>query len=240
MRSLKLASVALAGFTTFVSAAKPPAILAKFFEANKEVRGEIVKVDMPGEFLKYRKLLSQAQAKDPEWFKKHQEKAGEESLILPYDPKLGISKADHEKYKAIYNKRKFKRVEGGEVNLVLTEEDEGVWGINVFTKNGAPTPFSALSFIAKDDVFKSMNGSLVRIEDIKSPKESVYGAWNGYEYRFFDDGNLVKTKENIAIGRTGDGKYGLLFHSLQELTGRGQLLADNLLIIRFVPTKLKK
>jgi len=63
---------------------------------------------------------------------------------------------------------------------------------------------------------------------------------SGYEWRFFKDGNLTKAKENLAIGRTGDGRYGLLFHSLQEITGRGQLLADNLLIIRFVPTKLKK
>jgi len=44
----------------------------------------------------------------------------------------------------------------------------------------------------------------------------------------------------MAIGRTGDGRYGLIFHSLQELSGQGQLLADNLLIIRFVPNKIKK
>jgi len=185
-------------------------------------------------------ILAQAQAKDPEWYKTHQAKAEDQSLLLPYDAKLGISKAEYAKYKALYDKRKYKRVEGGEVRLMLTDNGDETWTINLFAKQGVSTPLSALSYHTKDDIFKSINGDLSRIDDIKSPKQSIYREWDGYEWRYFNDTKLVKTKENMAIGRTGDGRYGLIFHSLQELSGRGQLLADNLLIIRFVPTKLKK
>ncbi len=241
MKSFKSVILAFASMTTLLAAAEPPAKLTNFFDANKEVRGEIVKVDMPGEFMEYRALLAKAEAKDPEWFKKHQEKAGAETLLLPYDAKLGFSKEDHEKYSKLYDQRKFKRVEGGEVSLMLTENSDGEWTINVFAKRkGVTTPFSALSYIAKDDSFKSMNGTLVKIDDIKSPKNSVYGEWNGHEWRYFKDGSMVKTKENLALGRTGDKRYGILVHSLQEVSSRGSLLADNLIIIRFVPNKVKK
>lgn len=240
MKSFKSAILALASMTTFLTAAAPPAKLANFFDLNKEVRGEIVKVDIPGEFMKYRSLLAKAQAKDPEWFKKHQEKAGSETLLLPYDAKLGISKADHDKYSKLYDQRKFKRVEGGEVSLMLTDNGDGEWTINVFSKQkGVTTPFSALSYIAKDDSFKSMSGTLVKIDDIKSPKNSVYGEWNGHEWRYFKEGSLCKTKENVALGRTGDKRYGILVHSLQEVSTRGTLLEDALTIIRFVPKKVK-
>ena len=239
MKSFILGVIFIIGLCSF-SSAKPPAMLAKFFEANKEVRGEIVKIDVPGEFMKYREILAKAQAEDQEWYKKLQEKAGDQSLLLPYDAKLGISKTEYAKYKALYEKRKYKRVNGGEVSLMLTENGDESWTINVFAQKGVTTPLSALSYMEKDDTFKSINGSLVRIDDIDSSKASVYRDWKGYEWRYFADGDLVKTKENLAIGRTGDGRYGLLFHSLQELSGRGQLLADNLIIIRFVPTKLKK
>ena len=239
MKSIKLTVFALVSLYSIASA-KTPAVLAKFFTPNKEVKGEIVKVDMPGEFLKYRQILAEAQAKDPEWYKKFEEKAEDQSLLLPYDAKLGISKAEYAKYKALYEKRKYKRVEGGEVSLMLTDNGDKTWTINVFAKQGITTPLSALSYKEEGDVFKSINGELVRIDDIKSPKQSVYREWNGYEWRYFNDSSLVKTKENMAIGRTGDGRYGLIFHSLQELSGQGQLLADNLLIIRFVPNKIKK
>lgn len=218
-------------------ASETPAILAQYLEPNKIVKGEVVKLDIPTEFLKFRELLKQAQESDPEWFKKHQANAGKENPIPPFDAKLGITKTEYDAYVALWEKRTYKRVDGGEVHVMLQKETTDEWVINV---SGKGMPVSLLKYIVSKDQFKSSNGTLVRIEDIKSPKESIYREWNGQEWRYFNDGDLVKTKENIAIGRTGDGRYGLLIYSLQELSGKGSPLADDLLMIRFVPKKLKK
>lgn len=230
-----IASLSL--FTVGVTAAEPPEILGQYLEPDKVTKGEVVKVDISSEFVKFRQLLDQAQKADPEWYKKLQEKAGEENPIPPYDAKLGMTKTEYDKYVGLWEQRSYKRVEDGEVNLILTQDGENDWVINV---SGKGMPISLLKYVPAKDQFESSNGSLLRIEDIKSPKESIYREWNGHEWRFFNDGDLVKTKENLAIGRTADGRYGILIYSLQELSGQGRPLADDLLIIRFVPKKLKK
>ncbi len=222
--------------TACLTAGEPPTILGQYLEANKVAKGEVVQLDIPVEFLKFRELLKQAEKANPEWFKTFQEKAGKDNPIPPYDAKLGMTKTEYDKYVALWEKRSYKRVEKGEVQVMLTEDDEDEWVINV---SGKGMPVSLLKYVAKKDQFKSSNGTLVRIEDIKSPKESIYREWSGQEWRYFNDGDLVKTKENLAIGRTGDGRYGILIYSLQELSGEGQPLADELLMIRFVPKKLE-
>jgi len=223
--------------TTGITAAKPPAVLSQYLEANKAAKGEVVQLDIPVEFLKFRALLKQAQKADPAWFKKLQKKAGKDNPIPPYDSKLGMTRAQYDKYKALWEQRSYKRVEGGKVQVVLTQDGKDEWVINI---SGKGMPVSLLKYVAKKDQFESSNGALVRIEDIKSPKESIYRDWSGQEWRYFNDGDLVKTKENIAIGRTGDGRYGMIIYSLQEISGQGKPLADDLLMIRFVPKKLKK
>ena len=223
--------------STSLFAAEPPAILGQYLEPNKSTKGEVVKISIPNEFLKFTDLLNQAQKADPEWFKSHQEKAGLENPIPPYDVKLGMTKEEYDKYVELWEQRTYKRIEDGEVSVMLTKNGEDEWVINV---SGKGMPVSLLKYVTDKDQFKSSNGILVRIEDIKSPKESVYRDWSGQEWRYFNDGDLVKTKENLAIGRTGDGKYGMLIYSLQELSGEGRPLADELLLIRFIPKKLKE
>jgi hypothetical protein len=223
--------------TSGLYAADPPAVLGQYLEPGKITKGEVVKLNIPVEFLKFRELLKQAQLGDPEWFKGHQEKAGKDNPIPPYDAKLGLTKAEYDKYVGLWEQRSYKRVEGGEVQVILTEDGDNTWVINV---TGQGMPVSTLKYVAEKDQFESSNGTLLRIKDIKSPKESIYREWSGQEWRYFNDGDLVKTKENIAIGRTGDGKFGLLIYSLQELSGQGKPLADDLLMIRFVPKKLKE
>jgi hypothetical protein len=223
--------------TSGLYAAEPPAILGQYLELGKVTKGEVVKLSIPVEFLKFRELLKQAQKGDPEWFKSHQEKAGKDNPIPPYDAKLGLTQTEYDKYVGLWEQRSYKRVEDGEVQVILTEDDDSDWVINV---TGKGMPISTLKYVTEKDQFESSNGSLLRIEDIKSPKESIYREWSGQEWRYFNDGDLVKTKENIAIGRTGDGRFGLLIYSLQELSGQGKPLADDLLMIRFVPKKLKE
>jgi hypothetical protein len=67
----------------------------------------------------------------------------------------------------------------------------------------------------------------------------LLGAWTGKEWRFEADNSLTKSKENVALGTSSDGKYSFLVYRLQEVTSRGKPLFDKSLVIRFAAKKVK-
>ncbi len=231
---LVLCSLALSVLS--ISAANPPKQLGAYLEKNKPVRGEIVQLDVPAEFRKFELVLLKAKEKDPKWFSEHIAKSGKDSTIPDYHKKLGITKSEYNRFIKIWGQRKYKKVEDGDVQLMLTEDADKNWIINV---SGKGVPISLIKYIPAEDTFKSSNGMMKRIEDIDSPADSIYRAWKGHEWRYFHETPLLKVKENLAIGRTADTRYGILIYSLQEVTSEGTPLADRLMIIRFVPKKLK-
>lgn len=218
-------------------AEKGPKFLGDYLEVGKVAKGEIVQIDIPAEFTKFQVALAKASQKHPEWFKAAMKANDPGNPIPKYHENLGITKKEYDKYLALWEKRGLKRVEKGLVALKLEKDSEGLWTINV---SGFGWPISLLKYDEKKDVFISTNGEMKRIEDINSPKSSVYRDWNGQEWKHFEQGGLVDMKENFAIGRSGDGRYGMLIYSLQEVSSKGTPLADDLMVIRFAPKPLKK
>ena len=82
-------------------------------------------------------------------------------------------------------------------------------------------------------MFRSPNGDLKRIEDIKADSASILGEWTGSEWKFEEETSLGKTKENVAFGRFADGKYGLIVYRVQEMSTEGTRLLDKSLVVRF-------
>lgn len=227
------------GMAGWVLADSAPKILSEFLEPEKITKGEVVKMEIDSEFNKFTALLAQAKQKDPAWYKEHLAKSDPKNPIPLYDAKLGMTKAEYDKYVKLWEKRKYKRVNQGRVELMLTalDKEKGEWAIQT---TGKGLPISLLKFRETTGDIVSTNGVMKRIADIHSPATGLYREWNGYEWRYYNEGSLVKIKENFAIGRTGDKRYGILIYSLQEVSGAGTPLADDLIIIRFVPKKVKK
>ncbi len=228
--------VGLISLAGMASAGEPPKVLSDYIDKDVIVKGEVVKMDFPKEFFKFKELLEKAEAKDPKWFQEHLAKSGPDNPIPAYDAKLGMTQAEYDNYLKLWEKRGYKRIEDGQVELMLQEQAPGEWVVNV---SGKGMPVSLIKYVEKTDTFKSFNGEMKRIADIDMKPTSVYKEWKGHEWRYFNEGPLVKTKENFAIGRTGDKRYGILIYSLQEVSVQGQILADDLLMIRFVPNKVK-
>ena len=103
----------------------------------------------------------------------------------------------------------------------------------VITSTGAASLFSTLRYQAKTDQFRSPNGELKRIEDITADPSSILGAWSGLEWKFEEETGLGKIKENFALGRLADNKYGLIVYRAQELSTEGTRLLDKSLVVRF-------
>ena len=223
--------------TVALTAAEVPKVFEGLMQAGVPVRGQRGMVVPPAEIDKYVAKVEASARKDPKWFREFGATA-KPGVPLPYDERLGLTKEEYDEYIALWNKREFKPKE--EVMLMLRESPAGTWKIS---STGSASSLSTLYYSAKDDEFRSPNGVLKRIEDIKADPASILGEWTGSEWKVENDTGFGKIKENIALGRFADNKYGLVVYRVQELTSEGARLLDNSLVIRFplgVPAKETK
>ncbi len=210
-----------------LSAAEVPKIFAGLFEPEVPVKGQIGVVMPPEEIGKYIAKVEVAARKDPKWFREFSG-SSKPGAPLPFDEKLGLTKAEYDEYIVLWNKRAFKPME--EVVLQLRKNNDESWTLN---GSGNASNFSTLRYSAKDDIYKSPNGALKRLEDIKADSSSILGEWTGMEWRFEEETGLGKTKENFALGRLADKKYGIIIYRAQEISTEGTRLLDKSLIVRF-------
>lgn len=214
-------------------AAEPPKFLEGLLSKDTPVKGQIGAMAQPVEIDKYIAKVEAAARANKEWFTEFLSNA-KPGMPLPYHEKLGLTKEEHAEYLKLWNQREFKVSE--EVMLLLRQSSGDTWTV---TATGRASTLSTLRYDSAKDVFRSPNGELKRIEDIKADASSVLGAWNGREWRFEEETSLGKTKENIAFGRYNDNSYGLIVYRAQEMTVAGTRLLDKSIIIRVPLSKTK-
>ena len=207
--------------------ASTPKIFEGLLTKDKAVKGQIGMVQPPTEIDKYVAKVAASARKDPEWFKEYSGKA-KPGVPLPFHDKLGLTKEEYADYLKLWGQREFKARE--EIILLVRESSDKSW---IITATGDASTLSTLRYQPSTDTFRSPNGKLTRLEDINAPADSILGAWKGREWRFEEETGLGKTKENIAIGHSGDGKHGMIVYRVQELSSTGTLLLDKSLVIRF-------
>ncbi len=216
-----------------LSADEVPKIFEGMFQQDVPLKAQIGVVMPPSEIDKFVTKVQKAAQADIEWFKEFSG-AAKPGEPLPYDERLGLTKAEYDEYLALWNKRAFKGIE--DVMLLLRQGSGETWTI---TATGEASTLSTLRYSPKEDVFRSPNGELKRIDDITADSSSILGAWTGKEWKFEEETGLGKTKENFAIGRFTDSNFGLLVYRAQELSSEGTRLLDKSLVVRF-PLAAKK
>ncbi len=212
---------------TSLSAAEVPKVFAGLFEQNVPVKAQIGVVVPPPEIDKYVAKVEAAAQKDPKWFREFSGSA-KPGLPLPYDTRLGLTQAEYAEYLELWNKRQFKSMQ--DVMLLLRQTSGDTWSL---TSTGEASLLSTLRYSATPDSFRSPNGELKRLEDIKADSTSILGEWTGMEWKFEEETGLGKTKENFALGQFADKKFGLIVYRAQELSSEGKRVLDKSLVIRF-------
>lgn len=221
------ASLIAISLVSTLHAAELPKVFSGLFEKDVPVKAQIGMVIPPPEINKFITKVELAARKDPKWFREvsAQVKPG---TPLPYDERLGLTKAEYEEYLTLWNKRDFKPIE--DVMLLLRQSAGDTWTL---TSTGSASSLSTLRYSAKTDGFRSPNGPLSRIDDISADASSILGAWTGMEWKFEEETGLGKTKENFAIGRFAGNQFGIIVYRAQELSTEGTRLLDKSLVIRF-------
>ena len=208
-------------------AAEAPKVFAGLFEPNVPMKGQIGVVMPPPEIDKLVAKVEAAARKDPKWFREFS--AGvKPGIPLPFNERLGLTKPEYDEYLTLWSKREFKPRE--EVVVTLRENTSGSWSL---AATGGASILTTLRYQSKSDTFRSPNGEMKRIDDVKADSTSILGEWSGFEWEFEEDTGLGKIKENFAIGRLAGNTYGLLIYRAQETSSEGSRLLDHSLIVRF-------
>ena len=203
-----------------------PKIFTNIHEPNKLYKGERVVVTPPEEIEKYIKLVKEGAKNDPEWYEEYSKNA-KPGVPLPFHKNLNLTAAQYQEYLELWSKREFKILE--KIGVLL-ERRRGKW---CFSLSGTGAMISLLRYDEKEDVFRSTNGIMKRIDDIDAGEETILGEWKGAEWRFEEETPLGKTKENLALGKAADGKFGFLVYRLQDITANNTVLEDVSRVIRF-------
>ncbi len=203
-----------------------PKIFTNILEPNKLYKGERVVVTPPEEIEKYIKLVKEGAKNDPEWYEEYSKNA-KPGVPLPFHKNLNLTAAQYQEYLELWGKREFKILE--KIGVLL-ELRRGKW---CFSLSGTGAMISLLRYDQKEDVFRSTNGIMKRIDDIDAGEETILGEWKGAEWRFEEETPLGKTKENLALGKAADGKFGFLVYRLQDITANNTVLEDVSRVIRF-------
>ena len=206
--------------------AKAPKIFADILSANKLYEGQRVVVTPPDEIQKYIDKVKAGAKNDPVWYEDYSKNA-KPGVPLPFHKNLNLSSEEYQEYLALWGKREFKVLE--KVGVML-EQWRGKW---IFRLSGTGAMISLLRYDEKEDAFRSINGVMKRIENIDAAAETILGEWKGVEWRFEEETPLGKTKENLALGKSGDGKFGFLVYRLQDITANNTVLEDVSMVIRF-------
>lgn len=213
---------------TVTASAQVPKPFAGLFEKDVPVKGQIG-VPMPPQAIeKYIAKVEAAVQQDPKWFKEYSANA-KPNEPLPYHEKIGLTKAEYDEYLKLWAQREFRQI-GEDVMLLLRQKTPDTWTL---TATKGASPISLLTYSTKDDTFESVNGKLVKGDDIKTEPESILGAWTGSEWKFEEESTLGKTRENVAFGKFADGKYGVAIYRFVEISSEGTKLADKSIVVRF-------
>lgn len=207
--------------------AETPKVFAGLLEPNVPVRAEIGTIQPPQEIEKYQAKLQAAQNKDPKKFREYVAQL-QPGSPLPYNEVLGLTKEEHAEYTALLQKAQFTPY--AQTILLLRPGTNQSWNLIATDK---ASPISTLRYSQTTDTFSSPSGTLTRTPDIKADPNSALGPWTGYEWRFTEETELEKSKQDIAIGKLADGKYGVLIYMNQSITTSGTKLQDTNLLIRF-------
>lgn len=226
---MKICSILFCLTLPLLAQAKAPKAFEGYLTPDAAVKGEVVVVVPPDEIQLYIDKVQDAAKQDPEWFKTYSKDA-KPGIPLPFDDKLGITKAEYQEYLGLWNKREMTAVPQGELILRLEKKGENNWMIRA---TGRGADITALRYDSEKDIFISTSGELTRITDVDADPQSILGAWKGKEWKMEKEDSFGITKENIAIGKLVDGSYGLLVYRLQEVTPAGTRLFDRSMVIRF-------
>lgn len=164
--------------------------------------------------------FQKALANDPEWFMEHTTSLPEGQL-LPYDPKMGITKAEYQQILTM--NKEIKLVKGKCVKLIFTSLSDNKVKI---TTDDLQNPLNNIVIGDKDTGITTRYGQLTEFNNINNADpNAITGPWKGVQWGIQSSEKDFKEKgfaKNIkfAIGKLENEKQGIIYFNVLDVDNK--------------------
>ncbi|MEL7536398.1 MAG: hypothetical protein AAFM91_04960 [Pseudomonadota bacterium] len=222
----RLLFVLLLGTLSALSAnAQDPSL---YLPVDRPVAVDVMQVAAPDDFQRLRQRLVEAWEEDPYWFMSHVG-AYDSWSATPYDPKLGMSEVEFERFVNIVDLE----VSLESIGTLDLNAHSDMTGLNLKLETQPQNfPLHGVRYNGEEDYFVSKFGRLERRAVFTSSTvDPEIGRWSGIEYGLAKvEGNLMTVVEIKTGQRELDSKYVLVYRIVQQKRNeRGKIFETILL-----------
>ena len=159
------------------------------------------------------KRLKNAVRGNPDWFVEllDQTEPGEP---IPYDARMGISRADYEDFLAF----KMTAQKRSTATLTIRSRDKDSL---VFDGGQDLADLTDIAIDLKNDVVQTPFGVLTKRGEINAPEDSALGAWVGTEWRLEKDEPSRVIVASLSVGKLTQSGRGVLYYDVKQLKPNG-------------------
>jgi hypothetical protein len=159
------------------------------------------------------KRLQEAAAKDPDWWLAHIQKA-KKGEPLPYDERLGLTKAEYEEMSDLDKKMTLGKVKTAKVRV----SREGQRSVLSFGDE-LPGLKEVVLDLKADTVTTSFGVTTDRSEIKASEGQKATGPWDGIQWKLqkFEEQPMRATSVKFALGKLKESGRGILYYDVKQI-----------------------
>lgn len=169
--------------------------------------------------------LQQAARENPEWWPEHVKKA-KRGEPLPYDSRLGLSKAEYDEFLTLSKQMVAQRK--SETTLAITVTEDGVY---VLDGGEALSDLTGIEIDLKMDVVRTPFGDAKKRSEINAKDGSPLGAWNGVQWKLEapDANGMTGTVVKLAVGKLESSGRAVLYYDVRKIGRDGKTRISHVL-----------
>lgn len=218
-------------------AAEKPSLIDEYLPLGKMVEASAVSVLLDESLQPYMKKIYGIFATLSEKDKKELVSQIVPGQPVPYDERLGWTKAEYAEYLECWKLKQVKEMAPVTLGMFVAGE-RGIWSLATVAQQG-PLPMSTLKYDSNTQSWISPNGTLSLKGDVSYDELNVYGAWSGKEWLLEKKTILSTLTETIVTGKTKDGQFVYFVYNMTEKNPDDIVIANQSIVLRVPISRIK-
>lgn len=183
-----------------------------------EITVDVMGLAVPQRAEEIGQKFKQALSKNPDWLVElsKKRKPGEP---LPYDERMGISKAEYDEFINLSQKLTARKMKEAPFSVTQKSED-------VFVLDGGKelNDLTGIEIDLKQDQVQTPFGTLTERSVINAPEHAALGAWKGVQWQRTqtDSNGITGTVAKLAIGKLKQLGRCVLYYDVRKMTTDGK------------------
>lgn len=173
---------------------------------------DVMQLMAPREAQEFSTKIQNAAVADPQWWQAHI-KTAEPGQPLPYDPKLGVTEAEYDRFLELSNK--FTMQKQAEAELTITKTSDGKFVLD----GGTQVPnLTGIQVDLQGNAVTTPYGIATKRSEIDAPEDSALGKWKGVQWSFeqFDEEAGTGAAVKLSVGTHRNSGRGIIYYDVKH------------------------